>query len=109
MQQANIYEELIEVKDYLQRRSPRKIIFKFTPPEQPISALVNKHLFAWVIENLVRNSLDAMDGKGSISCKVYLNNDKVAIDLSDTGHGIPSSKFKSVFKPGYSTKNVVGD
>ncbi len=104
LQQANIYEELIEVKDYLQRRSPRKIIFKFTPPEQPISALVNKHLFAWVIENLVRNSLDAMDGKGSISCKVYLNNDKVAIDLSDTGHGIPSSKFKSVFKPGYSTK-----
>ncbi|MBK8624271.1 MAG: HAMP domain-containing histidine kinase [Saprospiraceae bacterium] len=61
LQQANIYEELIEVKDYLQRRSPRKIIFKFTPPEQPISALVNKHLFAWVIENLVRNSLDAMD------------------------------------------------
>jgi signal transduction histidine kinase len=45
-----------------------------------------------------------MDGKGNISCDVYMMNEKVCIDLSDTGHGIPTSKFKSVFKPGYSTK-----
>jgi signal transduction histidine kinase len=104
LQQANIYDELLEVKDYLQRRSPRKITFNFVPPTKPIHAMINKHLFAWVIENLVRNSLDAMDGKGNISCDVYMMNEKVCIDLSDTGHGIPTSKFKSVFKPGYSTK-----
>lgn len=104
LQQANIYDELLEVKDYLQRRSPRKITFNFVPPNKPIHAMINKHLFAWVIENLVRNSLDAMDGKGNISCEVYMMNEKVCIDLSDTGHGIPTSKFKSVFKPGYSTK-----
>jgi signal transduction histidine kinase len=104
LQNANIYDELIEVKDYLQRRAPRKINFDFTKPEQDIHVKINKHLFAWVIENLVRNSLDAMDGKGTISCKVSSQNNYVSIDISDTGSGIPSAKFKSVFQPGYSTK-----
>lgn len=104
LQKANIFEELLEVKDYLQRRSPKKIVFNFNPPKDPIYAMINKHLFAWVIENLIRNSLDAMDGKGNISCGVFMMNEKVCIELSDTGHGIPASKFKSVFKPGYSTK-----
>ncbi len=104
LQDADIYAELTDVKEYLQRRSPRKVLFQFDPPEGEIRALINKHLFAWVIENLVRNSLDAMDGKGKISCKVYKQNNYVCIDLSDTGHGIPSGKFKSIFYPGYSTK-----
>ncbi|MBL0100167.1 MAG: HAMP domain-containing histidine kinase [Saprospiraceae bacterium] len=104
LQNANIYDELIDVKDYLQRRAPRKINFDFTKPEQDIHVKINKHLFAWVIENLVRNSLDAMDGKGTISCKVSSQNNYVSIDISDTGSGIPSAKFKSVFQPGYSTK-----
>ncbi len=104
LQNANIYDELIEVKDYLQRRAPRKINFDFAKPEQDIHVKINKHLFAWVIENLVRNSLDAMDGKGTISCKVSSQNNYVSIDISDTGSGIPSAKFKSVFQPGYSTK-----
>jgi hypothetical protein len=104
LQQANIYEELEEVKEYLQRRSPRKVVFEFFRPESDIFAMINKHLFAWVIENLVRNSLDAMDGKGRIWCKIYKQNNYVYIELSDTGHGIPSGKFKSIFNPGYSTK-----
>jgi Histidine kinase-, DNA gyrase B-, and HSP90-like ATPase len=101
---TNVYDELIEVKDYLQRRASRKIVFNFDPPKEDIFVMINKHLFAWVIENLIRNSLDAMDGKGTISCKVYRQNNYVCIDLSDTGHGIAPNKFKSVFKPGYSTK-----
>jgi signal transduction histidine kinase len=104
LQQANIYNELTEVKEYLQRRSPRKVSFDFRPPGIEITAMINKHLFAWVIENLIRNSLDAMDGKGLISCKLYKQNNYVCIDISDTGQGIPANKFKSVFKPGYSTK-----
>jgi signal transduction histidine kinase len=104
LQEANIYDELVEVKEYLQRRAPRKIVFEFFRPEIDIFAMINKHLFAWVIENLIRNSLDAMDGKGTISCKVFKQNNYVCIELSDTGHGIPSHKFKSVFRPGYSTK-----
>ncbi|MFZ1748962.1 MAG: HAMP domain-containing sensor histidine kinase [Saprospiraceae bacterium] len=104
LQSASIYAELCEVKEYLQLRSPKKIIFNFEPPETEVFAMINKHLFAWVIENLVRNSLDALDGKGTISCKVYKQHNYACIDLSDTGHGIPTNKFKSVFKPGYSTK-----
>jgi len=104
LQPSNVYDELIEVKDYLQRRASRKIVFNFDPPKEDIFVMINKHLFAWVIENLIRNSLDAMDGKGTISCKVYRQNNYVCIDLSDTGHGIAPNKFKSVFKPGYSTK-----
>lgn len=104
LQDADIFGELTEVKEYLQRRSPRKVSFHFVEPEGEIRAMINKHLFAWVIENLVRNSLDAMDGKGIISCKIYKQNNYVCIDLSDTGHGIPSGKFKSIFYPGYSTK-----
>lgn len=104
LQSSNVFDELIEVKDYLQRRASRKIVFNFDAPKEDIFVMINKHLFAWVIENLIRNSLDAMDGKGTISCKVYRQNNYVCIDLSDTGHGIPPNKFKSVFKPGYSTK-----
>jgi len=101
---ADIFIELYEVKEYLQRRASRKIVFNFKAPDAEIFAMINKHLFAWVIENLIRNSLDAMDGKGTISCKVFKQNNYVCIELSDTGHGIPSHKFKSVFRPGYSTK-----
>jgi signal transduction histidine kinase len=104
LQDSNIYNELIEVKDYIQRRSPRKVVFNFLPPETEVRAMINKHLFAWVIENLIRNSLDAMDGKGTIKSKVYQQHNNICIELSDTGHGIAANKFKSVFKPGYSTK-----
>jgi len=104
LENTEIYQELHEVKDYLERRSPKKIIYKFEKPSEPIYVKINKHLFAWVIENLIRNSLDAMDGKGIISCQVSETTDNILIDLIDTGHGIPNNKFKPVFKPGYSTK-----
>ena len=103
LQTADMFQELSDVRQYLERRAPRKVFFDFKVPEKPLYAMINKHLFAWVIENLVRNSLDAMDGKGTISCKLYKQNNNICIDLSDTGHGIPSNKFKSVFNPGYST------
>ncbi|MBK9255752.1 MAG: HAMP domain-containing histidine kinase [Saprospiraceae bacterium] len=104
LDKSDIYLELQEVKNYIQRRSPRKVSFEFSEPEFPVYARINKHLFAWVIENLMRNSLDALDGKGVISCQIYIQNEKVCIDLSDTGQGIPSNKFNTIFKPGYSTK-----
>ena len=101
---SNLYDELDEVRQYIQRRAPRKVQFIFNAPSVPVYVMVNKHLFAWVIENLMRNSLDAMDGKGTISCEIIPQGNFVNIDLSDTGHGIPSNKFNSVFRPGYSTK-----
>ena len=65
---------------------------------------INPPLFDWVIENLMRNALDAMEGKGKISAAVYEEGNYVCIDLMDTGKGIPPNKFKTVFQPGYTTK-----
>lgn len=105
LEPVNIYEQLDVCRNYMQRRSSRRVVFDF--PELSNSERmvnINKHLFDWVIENLLRNALDAMGGKGSIACKVTEEKDFVIINITDTGEGIPPSKFKTVFQPGYSTK-----
>lgn len=101
---VNVYEELEQCRQYMQRRASRKIIFDFPKVEKTLDVNINTHLFAWVIENLLRNALDAMEGKGKISAKVYEEKGFVNIDVSDTGKGIPTSKFKTVFQPGFTTK-----
>jgi len=101
----NIYEELEKCRVYMERRSPRKVEFDFPDPESaPLMTNINPPLFDWVIENLLRNALDAMGAKGKITAKIYEEKDFIAIDLSDTGKGIPASKFKTVFQPGFTTK-----
>ena len=72
--------------------------------DQNYFANINPPLFNWVIENLIRNSLDAMDGKGEISAKISEDSSHILIDLSDTGAGIPANKLKTVFEPGFTTK-----
>ena len=105
LETANIYDHIEEIRVYMQRRAPRKVEFKFPDPHnQPLMVKINAHLFVWVVENLLRNSLDAMGSEGVISAEVYEDERYVYIDLSDTGHGIPASKMKTVFQPGYSTK-----
>lgn len=102
---VNVFEELDHLRNYMQRRASRKVSFDFPPPDQePVTININSHLFDWVIENLLRNALDAMEGQGTIRSEVYEDNDNVYIDISDTGKGIPASKFKTVFRPGYTTK-----
>ncbi|MBK8279673.1 MAG: ATP-binding protein [Saprospiraceae bacterium] len=61
-------------------------------------------LFDWAMENLMRNSLDAMDGTGTIKAEIYRDEEYISIDLSDTGKGMSTSQFKQVFEPGYTTK-----
>lgn len=102
---VNIYQEIAKCKNYMQKRAPRKVTFDY--PENNAGnkpVMINEHLFDWVIENLIRNSLDAMDGKGELTAKIYEEGAFVSIDLSDTGKGIPSSKHKTVFEPGFTTK-----
>ncbi|MEM1327855.1 MAG: HAMP domain-containing sensor histidine kinase [Bacteroidota bacterium] len=106
LKSLNIYAELEQMRAYMQRRAPRKVTFDFpnpiTSPAKWVN--INAHLFAWVIENLMRNALDAMGGKGEISAKIYEDGRYINLDLSDTGKGIPASKHKTVFQPGFSTK-----
>ncbi|MEL6719406.1 MAG: HAMP domain-containing sensor histidine kinase, partial [Bacteroidota bacterium] len=91
---SNIYEELEEMRKYMQRRAPRKVNFDFPDPAEVEAkeVQINAHLFAWVVENLMRNALDAMGGKGEISAKVYEDAKYVNIDIKDSGKGIPPSK-----------------
>lgn len=103
---TNIIDSLNEAKEYMRIRSPKRIEFDFPSSDnsEPIMAMLNEHLFHWVIENLIRNSLDAMDGFGEIKAEVYEDDGYVFVDLSDTGKGISPGTFNSVFQPGYSTK-----
>ena len=105
LEQIDIYEELQDAKNYMQRRASRRVQFEF--PESngsPLYVNINSHLFNWVVENLIRNALDAMDGEGLIKAEVEDLNGYVVIDISDTGKGIASSKQKMVFQPGFTTK-----
>ena len=104
---TNIYDQLEICRDYMQRRAPRKVTFDFPAPDDHESKTVhiNAPLFDWVVENLLRNAIDAMEGGvGVITVTVYDEPGFVCFDVSDTGKGIPSGKFHTVFKPGYSTK-----
>jgi hypothetical protein len=103
--QINIFKEMDECRKYMEKRAPRKVFFSYPEPtDGDLLVKINKHLFDWVIENLIRNSLDAMDGKGELSAKIYEDGDYINIDMTDTGKGIPSNKHSTVFQPGFTTK-----
>ncbi|MCP9236434.1 HAMP domain-containing sensor histidine kinase [Lewinella sp. JB7] len=102
---VNIYTELDKCRAYMEKRAPRRVRFTFPPPDAGnIQVAINPLLFDWVIENLVRNALDAMDGKGEISSQVTEKDGKVIIDISDTGKGISTRNLRRVFDPGFTTK-----
>ncbi len=90
--------------DYLASRSSKRVNFIFNTSSNEINAPVNVELFGWVIENLVKNAIDTMQGKGNITLEIVENTTKLTIKISDTGKGIPKSKHKEIFEPGYTTK-----
>jgi len=90
--------------DYLKKRTSKNINFTVTLPEHPINVLLSAPLFEWVIENLVKNAIDAMDGKGDLKIELKELPEQLQLLISDTGKGIPPNKFKEVFKPGFTTK-----
>lgn len=92
-----------DVADYLRKRVSRKMTIEVVKESDP-KAPLNRPLFEWVIENLSKNAIDAMKGNGSITITISSTANHVHIDLTDTGSGIPASKFKTVFQPGYTTK-----
>jgi len=90
--------------DYLKQRTSKNVNYILQIPNTEIYAKLSIPLFEWVVENICKNAIDAMDGKGEFKVTVLDISEGVAIDLSDTGKGIPKSNHKSVFKPGYTTK-----
>lgn len=105
LEEANVVEQVQQMVAYIKRRSPEKVIFTMhTSGENDITALMNAPLFDWVIENLLKNALDAMDGKGSIDIHIKNETAQVLIDVKDTGKGISAKNISNVFKPGFTTK-----
>lgn len=104
LEPEDIVEKTRESFEYLKARSSKLIKFKLDLPEEKILVNMNGQLYSWTIENLVRNAIDAMKGKGELEIKLKEDSKNVHIFVSDTGKGIPKSKYKQVFEPGYTTK-----
>lgn len=101
---VDLKSHLEEVINYLKIRASKQVVFSIVELNIGTQANINPPLFDWVIENLIKNALDAMEGKGQISLELNVVDKQVQIDIIDTGKGIPKSRFKQVFNPGFSTK-----
>ncbi len=101
-------EDLIPViestVEYLKTRSSNKIEFKLSLPEYPVVVPLNVPLFEWVLENLCKNAIDAIYNKGTVAISIIDSTKYIFVDIADTGKGIPRSKHKTIFKPGFTTK-----
>ena len=102
---ANLVEALKSTVNYLKTRSSNKVIFKTSFSEYEIVEMpLNIALFSWVIENLCKNAIDAMENHGTITIDLHEKGNQILVDVTDTGKGVPKSQFKTIFQPGYSTK-----
>lgn len=104
LEKRDIVTETQESYDYLQSRFSKQVEFSFKAPNHPIMVSLNPALHSWTIENLVKNAIDAMRGKGKIKVAIEEELNFVKINVSDTGKGIPKNQFQSVFEPGFTTK-----
>lgn len=104
LKSENIVPVIKNSLDYLRLRISKNIELTFSNEQNIIQTPINTSLLEWVIENITKNAVDAMDGKGSISVSIKQFENDVIIDITDSGKGIPPSKLKTVFQPGYTTK-----
>lgn len=101
---SDLNMEIDQSVTYMRKRISNKVVVTchYGDVDQPV--LLSSSLFAWVIENLIKNAIDAMDGQGSITISTYSVHSGVVIEIKDTGRGIPRYKYKTIFNPGYTTK-----
>jgi signal transduction histidine kinase len=105
LERRNIVAQVSQMVDYMKKRTTGKINFILnTQGKNEINARVSGPLFDWVIENLLKNALDAMEGKGNIIVDIFNAGPKTVIDIIDTGKGISAQHISKVFKPGFTTK-----
>lgn len=104
LEPLDIVEETINSYDYLKSRSSKLIDFELIIPENKIYVNLNKQLYSWTIENLVKNAIDAMKGRGSLIIEISELENNVRVNVGDTGKGISKKNFNKIFEPGYTTK-----
>jgi signal transduction histidine kinase len=103
-EEKDIVGQVSNMIDYMRKRAGGRITFELKTSEPEIVGFISPALFDWVIENLLKNALDAMDGKGNILVTITNELSQVVIDVADTGKGISKANIAKVFKPGFSTK-----
>ena len=101
----NLNDVVQNVLEYIGRRASNKVHLSVDMPDHPLIVKMSAPLFEWVIENLCKNAVDAMEGQGSITLTARDEGDCFSVEVSDTGKGIPRNKFKDVFMPGFTTKS----
>jgi signal transduction histidine kinase len=105
LEATNLNQQIELIVQYMKKRAGGQVQFEYAVNElAPIQAQISPPLFDWVMENLLKNALDAMDGKGMISVALQATSHEIVIDVTDTGKGIASKHLKKVFKPGFTTK-----
>ncbi|MEL1239607.1 sensor histidine kinase [Flavobacterium flavipallidum] len=104
LEKTDIVESTLQTYNYLQSRFSKQIEFTFESPKSEIYTLLNPTLHSWTIENLIKNAIDAMKGKGKIAVSIEENTESVKINVTDTGSGIPKNQFNTIFEPGFTTK-----
>ena len=104
LQEEDLAVRLNNMVDYMQKRAPKKVTINIEDLNEKIPANISGSLFDWVVENLMRNALDAMEGEGEINISVTDASQQVLIDITDTGKGMTGAQVKKIFDPGYTTK-----
>lgn len=104
LENFDLYSVISESVGYMQKRVPSSVNLQIVKPHEKILVAINKHLFGWVLENLIKNALDAVVNTGFIEIKLSIDTKKVIVDVSDNGKGISKGNFKRVFKPGFTSK-----
>ena len=105
LENRNVVQQVHTMVDYMKKRASGKVSFTVdTRQKDNIPARISPPLFDWVIENLLKNALDAMEGKGSIQILMQATSTQILIDVTDTGKGIAAQNINKVFKPGFTTK-----
>jgi signal transduction histidine kinase len=104
LEEDDLMQRVREMVRYMERRAPSKVAFSLQTNDEEIPANICGPLFDWVLENLLRNALDAMDGKGTIEIRVTNHPQHIWIDVRDSGKGIPRHQVKKIFNPGFTTK-----
>ncbi len=103
-EKRDLIKAIQQVVDYIQKRAPGKVQIHISTAEQELLVPLIDPLFEWVIENLLRNALDALDGEGKININIHLISEKVIIDVNDNGKGMSSHQARQIFDAGYTTK-----
>jgi two-component system, sporulation sensor kinase D len=104
LEKQDIVAETLQTYTYLQSRFSKQVTFLYQAPKEPIFALINPTLHSWTIENLVKNAIDAMKGKGTLDLQIEQDAQHVKINIKDSGTGILKKQYKTIFEPGFTTK-----